>query len=244
MENDIEELKTEIEKLKKDNDLKTGCISLLSHDFIENFSSILWLLEAVEAERISKDDFFKFLPQIKQDTEKNLQSVTDTGEWLKTQYGQFTPQLTIQSIFELFLKLTEEQEKKLKEKNIDVQYHGDKDLSFATDRFLFLFIFNKVLDNATKFSHPGQAIHFNAIKSEEQIVFSVTDFGTGMNEKNSEMVFSFPSPKFQGTGGEIGAGLSLKIVKYFVSLLQGEIKIDSVENEGTTISISLPQIDK
>lgn len=244
MENDIETLKDEIEALKKENDLKTGWISLLSHDLKENFSSLLWLIEAVESERLSKDDFFKFLPQIKTDTSKNLQSVIDTGDWLKTQYGNFSSQLNPYNIFELFSELKEEHQKILKAKNIALQFRGDKNLQIFTDKFLFRIIFSKIIDNAVKYSHPDQVINFEVVERPSKVVFSVEDFGIGMSEKSLESIFSFPSSVFKGTNGEIGAGLSLKIVKYFVILLQGEIQIAAVENKGTTVSISLPQIDK
>jgi signal transduction histidine kinase len=64
----------------------------------------------------------------------------------------------------------------------------------------------------------------------------VIDFGTGMVEKYLSAIYTYDNPIFLGTAGEKGVGLSLKIVKNFISLLDGNIQIISAENKGTTVS--------
>lgn len=240
MTNKEKELQAEIERLKEESDLKTGWISLISHDFKENFSSLLWVIEAVQNETISQEDFFKLLPRIKQDTTKNLQTVIDTGEWLKSQYGNFKPQIDNIFVFKLFMQLKKENERKLSAKKIDIQFRGNENLILKTDHLLISFILNKVLDNAVKYSQPGQTIVFETNEDDHYITISIIDFGIGMSPENLTSQFSFDAPIFKGTNNEIGAGLSLKIVKSFVNLLDGEIKIQSSDNEGTKIAISLP----
>lgn len=241
MKNNEKELRAEIKRLREESDLKTGWISLISHDFKENFSSLLWVIEAVQNETVSKEAFFKLLPSIKQDATKNLQTVMDTSEWLKTQYGDFKPQITPIFIYKLFLQLKEENEKKLSAKKIDVEFHGYESLVLTTDRHLILFILNKVLDNAIKYSKPEQRIHFEVDEDKHCITLSITDFGIGMNIEHVDSLFSFDAPVFKGTNDEIGAGLSLKIVRDFVNLLDGKMEIDSTENKQTKFSISLPK---
>ena len=63
-----------------------------------------------------------------------------------------------------------------------------------------------------------------------------------MNEKQLVNILSFESSVFKGTHGEIGAGLSLKIVRKFVYLVGGSLKIESTEDDGTTVTILLPRI--
>lgn len=243
MKNNEKELRAEIERLQQENELKTGWISLISHDLKENFSSLLWVIEAVQNETVSKEDFFTLLPRIKQDAAKNLQTVTDTEEWLKTQYGDFKPKNDNIFIFKLFLQLKDEHEKKLSAKQIDFQFRGNENLVLKTDQHLISFILNKILDNAVKYSQPGQTIHFETNENQDCITLSIIDFGIGMSPEHLETLFSFDSPIFEGTNNEIGAGLSLKIVEKFVNSLNGKIEIQSSENEETKISIFLPQIE-
>lgn len=244
MKTEIEKLTEEIERLREENQLKTGWISLISHDFKENFGSLAWITEALENETISKEDFFKLLPRLRQDAKKNLQTVTDTSEWLRTQMNGFEQIKSEIFVLDLFIKLRNEFEVKLKDKKIDFQFKGDESLVFQNDNILVFFILKKLLDNAIKYSHSDNPIYFEALKENKTIILSIIDSGAGMPPEIQKLLFTFPSPVFQGTNGEIGAGLSLKIARNFVSLLQGKIEVESAKNVGTTISISLPQIEK
>lgn len=235
---------TVIDRLEKENELKNGWISLISHDFKEIFGNLVWITEAVQNESISKDDFFKLLPRITTDSKKNLQTVIDTSEWIKTQMNGFELKRSKLFALDLFIKLRKEYEEKLATKKIDFQFTGDQNLVFENDSFLIFFILKKILDNAIKFSHANKAIQFKAFKDNDTIFLSIIDYGIGIEKENLESIFTFESPIFQGTNGEMGTGLSLKIVKNFVSLLNGEIEIDSTENSGTRITILLPEIEK
>ncbi|MEM0518010.1 MULTISPECIES: sensor histidine kinase [Aequorivita] len=236
------ELADEIERLKTQNELKTGWISLLTHDFKQAFGSLLWVIEAVESETISKDDFFKLLVQVRQDAKKNLQTITDTSEWLRTQINDFELKKTEIFALDLFIKLRKEFETKLKNKELSFQFKGDESLVFNSDTFLITYILSKFTDNAIKYSHKKSDIYFEAIKSDNSIVLSLIDHGTGMSATTQELLFTFEKPVFQGTENEIGAGLSLQIAKNFVNLVHGKVEIESAENAGTKISMILPLI--
>lgn len=244
MENKITELKAEVHRLREESELKSGWISLISHNLKEVFGSLFWLTDAVEKETISKDDYFRMLPRIKQDAQKNLQAVEDTSQWLRTQIEGFEPQEKKVLGLDIFSQLKDENQNKLDAKKIDFQYKGDENLYFQTDPNLLSFVLNKLLDNAIKYSHPKESIHFEVNKQFSQVVLSIIDFGTGMAPEQQESVFSFESALYEGTSGEIGTGLGLKITKNFVFLMQGKLEIKSTENKGTKISVFLPQIEK
>ncbi|MCZ4317492.1 HAMP domain-containing sensor histidine kinase [Aequorivita viscosa] len=244
MKTEIEKLTAEIERLQEENELKTGWISLITHDFQEAFGSLLWTIEALENGTLSKDDFFKLLPRIKKDAQKNLQTVTDTSAWIKTQLIDFKQNKSEVFVLDLFIRLRNEFEVKLAKKKINFQFIGDESLVFKNDDFLLFFILKKILDNAIKYSQKESVVQFEAKEANNTIVLSVIDCGIGMDQATRDSLFSFGGPVFQGTNGEIGAGLSLKIAKKFVSLLEGAIAVDSNENTGTKIAITLPQFKK
>lgn len=242
MNNLIQELEVEVERLRYENNFKNGLISILSHDSREIFGSFLWLIDAVEQKTISQEDFFKLLPQVKRDATKNLQTVQDTTEWLKTQYGKFEIKVLEIKVLDLFQSLKENYADKLQKKNINFQLKGDLNKSFKTDRLLLEYVLDKLLNNAIKYSSSGQDVYLQYSTEGNETVLSIVDFGTGISEKNLDTVFSFDNPVFEGTDGEIGTGLSLKVVNNFVSLMNGSMKMISSENKGTTVSIFLPQI--
>lgn len=239
MNNLVNELQLKIEKLENEISFKNGLISILSHDSKELFGNFLWLIEALEQKTISEEDFFKLLPQVKSDARKNLQSVQDSTAWLKTQYGEFKIKPVKIIVMDLFYHLEEKYAAKLKEKSIKFYFKGESDSFLTTDRLLLEYVLDKILNNAIKYSLPGQDIYLQEVTSGDQVILNVIDFGTGMNEKYLSTIFSYDNPVFQGTAGEKGAGLSLKIVKNFISLLHGNIQIISAENKGTTVSLFL-----
>lgn len=242
MNNLIKDLELEVERLKTENKFKNGLISILSHDSKEIFGSFLWLIEAVEEKTISQGDFFKMLPQIKRDAKKNLQTVQNSSEWLKTQFGNFEIKVSNIKIVDLFQNLKENYIDQLTKKKINFQLKGDLDQIIKTDRLFLEYILEKILNNAIKYSSPGQEIYLQCYAEENQHLISIVDHGIGISSKHLSTIFSFGAPLFEGTDGERGAGLSLKIVNDFVLLLNGNVKITSCENKGTTVSIFLPQI--
>jgi len=244
MENKLEELQQQNQKLKDENNLFISWISLISHDTKQIFGNIKWIIEAYEDKMISKDDFLELLPQIKKDAIKNFSTAQDTGKWLKTQYCDFSPKQDVLNSFDLYEQIRIEYELKLLNKDLSFEFSGDPDLFLITDRILLLFILTKTVDNAIKYSHRNSKILFNISKNSTNYIISIIDYGTGIKEKDLRAIFSFENSVYEGTSGEIGVGLSLKIVQSFVCLLDGTIELKSVEDHGTTVSIYLPQIYK
>ncbi|KAA0128377.1 HAMP domain-containing histidine kinase [Chryseobacterium sp. SN22] len=240
MDDFINELQLKIERLENEINFKNALISILSHDSKELFGNFLWLIEALEEKTISEEDFFKLLPQVKSDARKNLQSVQDSVAWLRTQYGDFKIKPVKMMVTDLFHHLEEKYAARLREKNIKFHFKGDRHTVLTNDRVLLEYVLDKIFDNAVKYSLPGQDIYLEGGAKGDQVVLSVADSGTGMNEKYLSAVYTYDNPVFLGTAGEKGAGLSLKIVKHFISLMGGNIDIISSEDNGTTVSLFLP----
>lgn len=239
MDDLIKELQIKIEKLENEINFKNGLISILSHDSKEMFGNFLWLIEALEQKTISEEDFFKLLPQVKSDAQKNLQTTQDSSAWLKTQYGEYKIKPVKIMVMDLFHHLEEKYAAKLKEKSINFYFKGDPNAFLTTDRLLLEYVLDKIFNNAVKYSLPRQDIYLQQVTEGDQVILSVIDFGTGMDEKYLSAIYTYDNPIFQGTAGEKGVGLSLKIVKNFISLMHGNIDIFSSENKGTTVSLFL-----
>lgn len=240
----INELQLKIERLESEINFKNGLISILSHDSKELFGNFLWLVEALEQKMINNEDFYKLLPQVKSDAQKNLQTVQDSVAWLKTQYGDFKVTPGKIKVIDLFYCLQEKYAAQLQEKNLKFHFKGDSDAFLETDRILLEYALDKIFNNAVKYSFHGQDIYLQVATEGDQVIISVIDSGTGINEKYLSAIYTYGNPIFKGTAGEKGVGLSLKIVKNFVSLMHGNIQIISAENAGTTVSIFLSKFSE
>lgn len=239
----INELQVENKRLKAEIKMLTGWVSLVTHNNTEIFESLRWLIDAYNNKIISKEEFYSFLPQIRKDLTKHLQTSKDTNAWLHTQLGGFTPQQNVLIALELFNKLKKEYMKALDRKQLTFKFKGDPAHEIISDKILLFYILSKIFHNAIKYSNKGQEIHMEIAQNKNKQVLSIIDFGIGISEENINSIYSFDTPVFEGTSGEVGAGLSLKIVQNFVYLLKGNIEIKSLLNKGTAVSVFLPLIE-
>src|SRR5690606_14978865 len=152
-------LQSKIENLENEISVKNGLISILSHDSRSLFGNFLWLTEALEQETITKEEFFKMLPQVKSDAQKNLQSVQESTAWLKSKSGDFKIKPEKIPVVGLCKHLEEKYAGRLKEKNLSFRFHADTSAFIETDRILIEFVLDKILNNAVKYSMPGQDIY-------------------------------------------------------------------------------------
>jgi len=99
-------------------------------------------------------------------------------------------------------------------------------------------LFN-LISNAIGFSEAGGRIRVSAQRRDDEIVFSVADQGQGMPEHVAARVFE----RFEShTGGTThrGVGLGLSIVRSFVELHGGHVKLESSPGTGTTVTCVFP----
>ena len=97
-----------------------------------------------------------------------------------------------------------------------------------------------ILSNAIKYTVKG-TIHFRIYPEEgSHIVFEVEDSGAGIPEEIKDQSFS---PFFRASKTKKmvdGLGLGMAISKEFVSLMNGEILLESEEGVGSTFRVRLP----
>lgn len=96
-----------------------------------------------------------------------------------------------------------------------------------------------LLSNACKFSQEG-TITLSVSLKLNRLIISVRDPGRGISEEDQASIFE---PFFQARNNhntQKGSGLGLNIIKSFVELLEGEITCNSVINQGSEFTVSLP----
>jgi len=110
-----------------------------------------------------------------------------------------------------------------------------------TDLAKFKQILYNLLSNAMKFSPPDAPITISAMSLDETITISVRDEGIGIDTKNHDVIFE-EFRQIDGTARREfgGTGLGLALVKRFVQLQGGWVRVDSERGKGSTFSFTLP----
>jgi signal transduction histidine kinase len=101
----------------------------------------------------------------------------------------------------------------------------------------FIKIAEELIDNAFKFSEPGQAVNISIEVADGRCQFVVTDKGRGLTAEQISRIG--PHIQFnRQTYEQQGAGLGLFIAKRLTELLGGRFHIDSKADQGTTVRVS------
>ena len=108
----------------------------------------------------------------------------------------------------------------------------------ADERRLRQVLFN-LLSNAVGFSPPGETVTLSATREPGAVVFSVTDRGPGIPPDAQDKVFDWFETDPRGSEHR-GPGLGLSLVRSFVELHGGTVRIDSREGQGTTVTCVFP----
>ncbi len=136
-------------------------------------------------------------------------------------------------------------------KNLEFNLNCDESIFLFSDKERFDQIIRIPVENAIKYSHKNQKIIIEVYKNYKGvlnisgltgIVIKISDFGIGI--KSEELKFMFKR-FFRGSNVQNiqGTGIGLSILKEIVSLLNGQVNIESKENVGTEIIIFLPIIE-
>lgn len=100
-------------------------------------------------------------------------------------------------------------------------------------------ILNELLDNAFKFSQPGQAVEVVAAFAPQRFGLAVTDYGKGMTSDEMARVDAFTQFGERDVNHP-GLGLGLAICRKIALLHGGGLSIKSKEGEKTRVAVELP----
>lgn len=104
-------------------------------------------------------------------------------------------------------------------------------------------VIDNLISNAFKFSAIDKEIRIAASKVKDKVLIKVSDRGIGIpSELQSHIFEQFSKAGRKGLQGEKSIGLGLHISHKIIEQHQGELLVNSVENEGTTFTIQLPLV--
>src|SRR4029077_11429699 len=89
------------------------------------------------------------------------------------------------------------------------------------------------------FSPAGEIVRLTVARREGVVIFSVTDRGPGIPDALGERAFDRFESHALGSEHR-GGGLGLSIVRSFVELHGGTVKLDSAVGRGTTVTCIFP----
>lgn len=107
------------------------------------------------------------------------------------------------------------------------------------DRDLLLLVFHNLLDNALKFTRPGDTIEVRAAEDGNTLLLEIADTGPGIPPEDLPHVWE---ELYRGAGarGVPGSGLGLALVQAIVQRHNGHISLRSRAGQGTVFTLRFP----
>lgn len=237
----LEIQKTELSYL---NNTKDKLFSIIAHDLRAPLSSLKVLLTLWDAKILSAEKFEEISTKVKTNVNTLYGSLENLLEWSFSQLKGIKPKPIC---FDIRLKANEEitlLSDTALNKNIRLENNISENAFVEADINQIGVVVRNLTSNAIKFTPPGGSIYFTSLLKETEMTISIRDEGVGMSPMMIQKVFTVGNSDVRrGTANEKGTGLGLIVVKEFVESNGGKLNIESVENQGTTISFTLKKAD-
>jgi signal transduction histidine kinase len=101
-------------------------------------------------------------------------------------------------------------------------------------------LLNNLIDNAIRYSTETRSLTITARAGQGHVVLTVSDRGAGIP---ADELASVTRKFFRGRGSAVGgSGLGLAIVERIAADHGGDLKLDSVVGQGTSVSVTIPAV--
>lgn len=242
LEKSQKNLSEALNKEKELNEIKSRFVSMASHEFRTPLSTVLSSASLISKyqkteEQANRD---RHIRRIK-DSVKHLNDLLEDFLSLgKLEEGKVTTQIAEFSLPEFFHETIDEMQTILKKDQV-IHFDMRGAETISSDKRLLKNILINLLSNAAKFSNEGAAIEIEVENQNNQLLVKVKDQGIGISKEDLQHMFS----SFFRAKNAIniqGTGLGLHIVKRYLDLLSGNIKIESELNVGTIFTVIIPDL--
>lgn len=237
-----EELKSSNEQLNELNNTKNRFFSIIAHDLKSPFNALLGLSKIAieEVKQHGNPKLSQCCQLIYQTTQHSSALLDNLLQWSRMQTGriEFVPSTVY--LFGIIGNIAEFLEANLEAKKLRIESNVPKDFNFKADNLMLEAIIRNLLSNAIKYSNPGGKITIDAENTNEGVLISVADEGTGIPPQDIPKLFlideSYTRP---GTNAERGTGLGLILCREFVEKHKGKIWVKSIEGKGSTFCFTI-----
>lgn len=239
-----EELREAKEKAEESDRLKSAFLANMSHEIRTPMNAIVGFSELVEFEtdQVKKHQYVKIIQNSSSNLLNLLSGIVDLS---KIEIGAMQLNYSDFQVSELFKELRDIYSVELLKREkpeVRLKYILDEnDLLIHSDQQHLKQILSNLIGNAIKFTTKG-VISFECIRVKEELIFRVSDTGTGIPENDQKKIFDrFIKFDYDGLNNE-GTGIGLSLVEKLVSMMGGRIWLKSTYGEGSSFYFTLPYV--
>ncbi len=243
------ELSKENKKLQEIDKIKSNFISKVSHELKTPLHSILGYADILLGGLQGDLNY----PQ-----KLMTKQIQDAGEQLLTLINQLLdfdniekkgndPQCEILDVEGIFNYLSQVTSPVAMKKKINLTFVAeDKNIQFESDKTMVNKILLNIISNSIKFSNENTKVLISAKDHQGLVVeFKIQDEGIGIEKTNIAYIFDrFWQADDSITRAHGGLGIGLALAKKLITILGGQIFVESKPNKGSTFRVLFPKESK
>lgn len=233
------------EKAEESARLKSSFLANLSHEIRTPLNAILGFADLLNAPQTQEGKKQEYVETIKESGNKLLTIIDDILDISMIESNQVQLDHQAFGLNNLLEEMGAHLEEKIQfsQKKIELKtekhLENGSDLAYSDPQKIH-HVFSKLADNAVKFTPEG-TIKIGYMVDEGFIRFYVSDTGIGVPEEAKNMIFQrFRQLESGMTRRFEGLGLGLSIARGLVNTMEGHIDFQSVLNQGSTVTFSIP----
>lgn len=232
-------LQQEQQYLQELEQLKNNFVSLISHDLKTPIAKIQAIVDRllVNTQQPDVHQDLRVLRLYSDELNKYIQSIL---KLLRVESRDFRLNIEVADINEVILEALNQLKPLAQEKNISIKTGLEPIFSLEFDTMLMKEVIINLIENAIKYTSSGGSIEIKSFEDTDNVNVAIKDTGEGIKPEDLDKVWG----KFtRGSDQDLktkGTGLGLYLVKYFIELHGGKVKMESALGKGTLVSFSLP----
>lgn len=235
-------------EIEREANMKSDFLANMSHEIRTPMNAVIGMAEMALREKLPPAAR-EYINQIKTAGNSLLTIINDILDFSKISAGkmdinmvEYEPLSSINDITNIIMT-------RIGAKNLELIVDCDPNIPYQLmgDNIRIKQVVMNLANNAVKFTREGRVsvkISYTQ-KSEREIIlhFSVNDTGIGIKEEDMEKLFqSFQQVDSKRNRNIEGSGLGLAISKQLVTLMNGQIRVESEYGKGSTFSFDIPQL--
>jgi signal transduction histidine kinase len=239
----FQEIQEKNQQLEAANKHKSQFLANVSHELRTPLNSIIGFTRLVlrktegQIEKLQNDNLHKVLIS----SEHLLNLINGLLDLAKIESGKMEAYVETFKLEEVMRVATTTVEPMLKNGRVKLVTEFAPDIPLLkTDRDKLKQSVLNLLSNAVKFTEKGE-IKLAAWRDNGNVKLTVSDTGIGMKKEALDLIFEeFRQADMSSTRRYGGTGLGLAIVRRFITLMGGEITVESEVGKGSKFTITIP----